>query len=162
MKRAVIVVLFVCAAVAAGTLTAVDAAPKHGLMTLESAWVKAMLANDAAACAALYADDAVLVLPGSAAIKGGKAIAEAYAGWLAQVKVTEAAVMDTHYLSSGHVSSGWGSFKVTTIPKAGGAPTTEIGTWCAVAAQQKDGSWKYVADHASDDPAPPAPPAAKK
>ena len=160
MKRAVIVVLFVCAAVAAGTLTAVDAAPKHGLMTLESAWVKAMLANDAAACAALYADNAVLVLPGSGAIKGGKAIAEAYAGWLAQVKVTDAVLMDTHYVSSGKVSAGWGAFKVTTVPKAGGAPTTEVGTWSAVAAE-KNGVWKYVSDHAADDPAP-APPAAKK
>jgi uncharacterized protein (TIGR02246 family) len=155
MKKAFVVCVFSCLFLTAGAAPAADAAPKQGLMIVDSAWVKAMLANDAAACAALYADDAVLVLPGSAAIKGGKAIAEAYAGWLAQVKVTEAAVMDTHYLSSGHVSSGWGSFKVTTVPKAGGAPTTETGTWCAVAAE-KNGVWKYVADHASDDP-PPAP-----
>jgi len=155
MKRAFVVCVLTCVSLTAGAALAADAAPKQGLMIVDSAWVKAMLANDAAACAALYADDAVLVLPGSAAIKDGKAIAEAYAGWLAQVKVTEAAVMDTHYLSSGHVSSGWGSFKVTTVPKAGGAPTTETGTWCAVAAE-KNGVWKYVADHASDDP-PPAP-----
>lgn len=153
MKKAFVVCVLTCLILTAGAALAADAAPKQGLMIVDSAWVKAMLANDAAACAALYADNAVLVLPGSAAIKGGKAIAEAYAGWLAQVKVTEAAVMDTHYLSSGHVSSGWGSFKVTTVPKAGGAPTTETGTWCAVAAE-KNGVWKYVSDHASDDPAP--------
>ncbi|MEO8586321.1 MAG: SgcJ/EcaC family oxidoreductase [Acidobacteriota bacterium] len=156
MKRAGIVILFACAALAAGPLAAADAAPKHGLMTVDSAWVKAMLANDAAACAALYADDAVLVLPGMGALKGKKAIADAYAGWLKDVKVTDAAVMDTQYRSSGHVSAGWGAFKITTVPKAGGASTTEVGTWCAVATHQKDGSWKYVADHASDDPAPPA------
>ena len=161
MKRTGIVVLFVCAALAAGTLAAADAAPKHGLMTVESAWLKAMLANDADACADLYADDALLVLPGSGAIKGKKAIAEAYAGWLKSVKVTDAALMDTQYRSAGRVSAGWGRFKVTTAPKAGGAATTETGTWCAVATQQKDGAWKYVADHAADDP-PPAPPAAKK
>ena len=155
MKRAFVVCVLTCVSLTAGAALAADAAPKQGLMIVDSAWVKAMLANDAAACAALYADDAVLVLPGSAAIKDGKAIAEAYAGWLAQVKVTEAAVMDTHYLSSGHVSSGWGSFKVTTVPKAGGASTTETGTWCAVAAE-KNGVWKYVSDHASDDPPPPA------
>jgi len=132
---------------------AAEPAPKHGLQTVDAAWVKAMLANDAAACAALYADDAVLVLPGMAAIKGKKGITDAYAGWLKDVKVTEAAVMDTHYRSAGRVSAGWGAFKVTTAPKAGGAPTTEVGTWCAVAVE-KDGIWKYVADHASDDPAP--------
>ena len=161
MKRTGIVVLFVCAALAAGTLTAADAAPKHGLMTVESAWVKAMLAGDAAAVAALYADDAVLVLPGTPAINGKTAILEAYAGWLKDVKVTDAVLMDSHYRSAGRVSAGWGRFKVTTAPKAGGAATTETGTWCAVATQQKDGAWKYVADHAADDPPPPAP-AAKK
>jgi uncharacterized protein (TIGR02246 family) len=153
MKRTLVVCVLVCAAVAAGGALAADAAPKHGLQTVDAAWTKAMLANDAAACAALYADDAVLVLPGSGAIKGKKAIADAYAGWLGTVRVTEAAVMDTHYETAGKVSAGWGAFKVTTVPKAGGAPTTEIGTWCAVAVE-KGGAWKYVADHASDDPAP--------
>jgi uncharacterized protein (TIGR02246 family) len=154
MKRTFAACLLACLVLASGFAFAADSPSKHGLQTVDSAWAKAMLANDAAACAALYADDAVLVLPGTGAIKGKKAIADAYAGWLKEVKVTEAAVMDTHYRSSGHVSAGWGAFKVTTVPKAGGAPTTETGTWCAVAAQQKDGSWKYVADHASDDPAP--------
>jgi uncharacterized protein (TIGR02246 family) len=154
MKKTIVACVLVCVVFTAGAALAADAAPKHGLQTVDSAWVKAMLANDAAACSALYADDAVLVLPGTGAIKGKKAIADAYAGWLKDFKVTEAAVTDNHYRSSGNVSAGWGAFKVTTVPKAGGAPTTEVGTWCAVAAKQKDGSWKYVADHASDDPAP--------
>ena len=157
MKKILAACVLACVALTAGAALAADAAPKHGLMTVDAAWVKAMLANDAAACAALYADDAVLVLPGMAALKGKKAITDAYAGWLKDLKVTDAAVMDTHYLSAGHVSAGWGAFKVTTVPKAGGASSTETGTWCAVAAQQKDGSWKYVSDHASDDPAPPPP-----
>lgn len=164
MKKILVACVLACVALTAGGALAADAAPKHGLMTVDSAWVKAMLANDAAACAALYADDAVLVLPGLPAIKGKKAIAEAYAGWLKDVKVTDAAVSDAHYRSAGKISAGWGAFKVTTVPKAGGAATTETGTWCAVAAQQKDGSWKYLADHASADPAPAAPaaPAAPK
>jgi len=157
MRKTFVACLLAALALPAGAALAADPAPAHGLMTVDAAWVKAMLANDAAACASLYADDAVMVLPGSGAIKGKKAIADAYAGWLKNVKVTDAAVMDTHYQSGGKVSAGWGAFKVTTVPKAGGAPTTEVGTWCAVAVQQKDGSWKYVSDHASDDPPPPAP-----
>ena len=153
MKRVVLSVVLACLVVSAGTAFAADAAPKHGLMTVDGAWVKAMLANDAAACAALYADDAVMVLPESGAIKGKKAIADAYAGWLKDVKVTDAAVMDTHYESAGRISTGWGAWKITTVPKAGGAPTTQTGTFCAVATE-KGGVWKYVADHASADPAP--------
>lgn len=153
MKKAIAGFAFASVVLASGAALAADAAPKHGLQTVDSAWVKAMLANDAAACAALYADDAVLVLPGSPAIKGKKAIAEAYAGWLKDVKVTDASVSDAHYRSAGKTSAGWGAWKMTTVPKAGGAATTETGRWCAVAAQQKDGSWKYVADQASSDPA---------
>ncbi|HQR46285.1 MAG TPA: SgcJ/EcaC family oxidoreductase [Thermoanaerobaculia bacterium] len=154
MKHVTRIALFLCLALAASPVLAAEpAAPKHGLTTVDSAWVKAMRANDAAACAALYADDAVLVLPGSGAIKGKKAIAEAYAGWLKDVKVTDAAVMDSHYRSAGKVSAGWGAWKVTTVPKAGGAPTTETGTWCAVAVE-KDGVWKYASDHAAADPPP--------
>jgi uncharacterized protein (TIGR02246 family) len=156
MRKTFVACLLAVLALAAGPALAADPAHAHGLMTVDAAWVKAMLANDAAACASLYADDAVMVLPGSGAIKGKKAIADAYAGWLKTVKVTDASVSDTHYQSSGKLSTGWGAFKVTTVPKAGGAPTTETGTWCAVAVQQADGSWKYLADHASDDP-PPAP-----
>src|SRR5512141_1132788 len=107
MKKTFVASLLACLILAAGVALGADAASKHGLQTVDGAWVKAMLANDAAACAALYADDAVMVLPGSGAIKGKKAIADAYAGWLKNVKVTEAAVMDTHYQSGGHVSAGW-------------------------------------------------------
>lgn len=152
MKKHLVAVLLACAAVAtAPTLLAESA--KDGLRAVDSAWVKAMLANDPAACAALYADDAVLVLPGSGAIKGKKAILEAYAGWLKDVKVTDAAVSDAQYRSSGSVSSGWGAWKVTTVPKAGGAPTTEAGRWCAVAVKTP-GGWKYASDQASADPPP--------
>lgn len=151
MKKTLAVCVLAFATLTAGAAAAAD----DGLKTVDSAWSKAMLANDAAAAAALYADDAVLVLPGSGAIKGKEAIAEAYAGWLKDVKVTEAAVMDTQYRSAGNISTGWGHWKMTTVPKAGGKPTTETGTFCAVAAK-KDGVWKYVADHASSDPAPPA------
>lgn len=151
MKKTLVVCVLACATLATGIAAAADA--KHGLMTVDGAWVKAMLANDAAACAALYADDAVLVLPGSGAIKGKKAIADAYAGWLKDVKVTDAAVMDARYESAGKVSTGWGAWKVTTVPKAGGAPTTETGTFCAVAVE-KGGVWKYAADHAAANPAP--------
>ena len=152
MKKVLVPVILLCLIFAAMPLAAEDAAHKHGLKTLDSAWLKAMLANDAAACAALYADDAVLVLPGSGAITGRKAIKEAYSGWLGQVRVTDAAIFDSHYESSGHISTGWGRWKVTSAPKAGGPAMTDTGTFSAVAVK-KDGAWKYASDHASADPA---------
>ncbi len=156
MKRVLSTCALVCLAFRAGPLRAADPAAPTGIKAVDAAWTKAMLANDAAAAAACYADDAVLVLPGSGAIKGKKAIADAYAGWLKDVKVTEVALTDTHTRTAGKLSVGWGAWKMTTVPKAGGAPTTETGTFLAVAAE-KNGAWTYVSDHAAADPPPPAP-----
>lgn len=135
----------------ATTLMAGDS--KHGLMTIDRAWAKAMMANDPAACAALYAEDAVLVLPGTGPIRGRKAIEAAYAGWMTQVKVLDAAITQSEYRSAGNLSTGWGTWKVVSEPKGGGAPITETGSFTAVAAK-KNGRWMYLSDHASADPAP--------
>ena len=156
MKKAFVVCVILFASLAAGVAMAADPVTPTGAKAVDAAWTKAMLAGDAAAAAALYADDAVLVLPGSSAIKGKKAIAEAYEGWLKDVKVADIVLSDTHYRTAGHLSAGWGQWKMTTVPKAGGAAKTETGTFCAVAAE-KDGVWKYVSDHASGDPPAPAP-----
>jgi uncharacterized protein (TIGR02246 family) len=153
MKRAV---LFVFALVlAVGPAFAGDAPKTTGVKSLDAAWTKAILAGDATALASLYADDAVLAMPGTPAAKGGKAIAELFAGLVKDTKITEFVLMDSHYQTSGHLSAGWGRYKMTMVPKAGGAPTTETGTYCGVATE-KNGVWKYVSDNAAADPAPPA------
>ena len=153
MKRVPAACVLVCLALTAGPLGAADPAAPAGIKAVDAAWTRAMLANDAAAAAACYADDAVLVLPGSGAIKGKKAIADAYAGWLKDTRVTDVALMDTHDRTAGKISVGWGAWKITSVPRAGGAPKTETGTYLAVASE-KDGAWHYVSDHASEDPAP--------
>jgi uncharacterized protein (TIGR02246 family) len=140
-------------ALAAGSAHAADAGSK----AVDAAFVKAILANDAAAVAACYSDDAVLVMPGSPAIKGKKAIIEALAAFLGSVTVTAFTTSDTRYGTSGHLSAGWGRFSMTTVPKAGGAPVTEVGTFSDVA-MKRNGKWQYVSDHASADP-PASPPA---
>jgi uncharacterized protein (TIGR02246 family) len=161
MKRTLSIVLLFCLAFATGPALAADSPKASGVKSLDAAWAKAVLAGDAAALGALYADDAVLVMPGAPAARGGKAIAESLAAWLKDTKVTEFALMDSHYRTAGHLSVGWGNWKMTTVPKAGGASTTETGTYCGVATE-KDGVWKYVSDNAASDPAPPAAAAPKK
>jgi len=151
MNRAVVFVFAL--ALAAAPAFAADAPKASGVRGLDAAFTKAILAGDAAALAALYADDAVLAMPGAPAARGNKAIREALAAWLKDVKVTEFVSSGTHYRTAGHLSAGWGNYKITTVPKAGGAPTTETGTYCGVAVE-KDGVWKYVSDNAAPDPAP--------
>jgi uncharacterized protein (TIGR02246 family) len=151
MKKALAVCVLACVTLTAGAAAADDG----GVKALDAAWTKAVLAGDATALAALYADDAVLAMPGAPAARGGKAIAETLAGWLKDVTVSEFVLTGSHYRTAGHLSAGWGNWKMTTVPKAGGAPTTETGTYCGVATE-KDGVWKYVSDNAAADPAPPA------
>lgn len=158
-KSLVSVAIFSCALAlglpARGEDAKKAASPASGVKNLDAAWTKAVLAGDAAGLAALYADDAVLVMPGAPAVRGGKAIGESLAAFLKDTNVTEFVLMDSHYQTGGHLSAGWGRYKMTTVPKAGGAPTTETGTYCEVAVE-KDGVWKYVSDNAAADPAPPA------
>ncbi len=155
MKRVTPIALFLCLAVAAGSAFAADAPKSSGVKALDAAWTKAVLAGDAAGLAALYADDAVLVMPGAPAARGGKAIADSLAAWLKDMTVTEFVLMDSHYQTGGHLSAGWGRYRMTTVPKAGGAPTTETGNYCGVATE-KGGVWKYVSDNAQADLPPPA------
>jgi uncharacterized protein (TIGR02246 family) len=155
MKRATSTFLLVLLAFAAGIAFSVEAPKASGLTSLDRAWTRAVLAGDAAALAALYADDAVLVMPGGPAARGRKAIGEALSAWLKDMNVTEFALLDSHYQTGGHLAAGWGNWKMTSVPKAGGAPVSETGTYCGVAVE-KDGIWKYVSDNGASDPAPPA------
>ena len=156
MRRVLSIVLFLCISLAAGPALAADAPKTNAVKSLDAAWTKAMLAGDAAAVAALYADDAVLVMPGAPAARGSKAIAESFAALLKDTKVTEIVLMDQQYRTGGHLAAGWGRYKMTMVPKAGGAPMTDTGTYCGVA-MEKNGVWKYVSDNAASDPPPPAP-----
>lgn len=153
MRRTLVACVLALATVSAGSAFAADAPKAGGVKGLDEAWTTAVLAGDAAALAALYADDAVLAMPGGPAARGSKAIGETLAAWLKDIKVTEFVLMESHHRTAGHLSAGWGNWKMTTVPKAGGAPTTETGTYCGVAVE-KDGVWRYVSDNAAADPPP--------
>lgn len=155
MRRALPV--FLLLGLATGAPLAAAGSKVVGVQSVDQAFTKALLAGDAAALASLYADDAVLVMPGSPAINGGKAIAETFTGWLKGTKVMAFTMTPTGHRTEGSLSTGWGTWTMTSAPRAGGAPTTETGTYSEVALK-RDGVWRYVSDHAAADPTPPAKP----
>ncbi|MGH9364571.1 MAG: YybH family protein [Thermoanaerobaculia bacterium] len=148
MKRAL---LLVAALLVPGGLLAAE----HGAKTVDDAWVKAMNANDLQAVVALYADDATMYPPDQAEAKGKEAIRAVYAGMLGPNTARDVKVLDSHYKTSGNLSTGWGRVVLTLVPKAGGDPQTLEVRFTDVAVK-RGGKWLYLADHASA-PLPPPP-----
>ena len=85
-----------------------------------------------------------------------KPIRETYAALLKDQTVTDVVFSNTAYETWQNISVGWGNFTMTLQPRKGGAPVVMNGRFIDVGKQIK-GKWQYVADHASADPAPPAP-----
>ncbi len=124
-----------------------------GAQAVDEAWRKAITANDLDGIMAVYAADAVMWLPDAPEAKGREAIRKSYAALLAANTVTGATLANTHYQTSGDLSVGWGDFTLSLSPKAGGNPMTMSGRF-SVIARNEDGTWLYVVDHASAQPAP--------
>lgn len=126
-----------------------------GAKVVETAWVKAMKANDMEAVVACYAADAVMWLPDAPEARGTAAIRGVYAGYFAAYTVSDAVFVSPTYEASGDLSAGWGSYVLTLAPKKGGDPVVLKGRFTAVA-KKVGGKWLYAADQASATPPPPA------
>jgi uncharacterized protein (TIGR02246 family) len=152
MRRLLIAVLAVGVHVSA-------LAAEHGVKMVDAAWMRAANANDLEAMMACYADNAVLYPPDSMEAKGKDAIRESFRGMLAAFTIREARIVSATYETRGDISTGWGRFVLTLVPKAGGEPMAMEGRFTEVA-QKKGNRWYYIADHASL-PLPPPPDASK-
>lgn len=148
MRRSLLVL--VIALIAAATPAA-----DSGLAALDKAWTKAVLANDAAAVAELYARDAVFYPPDSMEARGREAIRKGYQAFFAEMKVTDVKFLSAKYETHGDTSIGWGHFLLRMTPKSGADPLVMEGRFSEVA-RNIDGKWLYVHDHASV-PLPPVP-----
>ena len=126
-------------------------AAKSGIAIVDAAWIKAMLAGDATAATACYSSDAVLWLTGAPIAIGEKEIKAEYDGYFSAYTVKDVELNELGAKSVGGNSVGWGTFKITAIPKAGGKPVIESGRYTEIA-QRLSGKWVYTVDHASDDP----------
>ncbi|MFZ0745911.1 MAG: SgcJ/EcaC family oxidoreductase [Terracidiphilus sp.] len=126
---------------------------------LEAQWSKDYAARDAGKIAAYYADDAVLMTPGSEATSGKDAIAssmkEVFAkdpAFSLQFKTSKVDVA-----KSGDVGYSWGTYQLTMSNPAGKGTVNDHGSYVTVYRKEADGSWKAVEDIATTAVPPPAP-----
>lgn len=134
------------------------AADEAAIRAVNPAWFKAYNAGDVDGVAALYADDAVLNIPGAAPARGRPAIREGLAKDIAasaaggftlnQPAMSEIGV-------SGDLGWEWNTFTVTD--KAGA--TVDAGKYVTVYGR-KDGKWLIIRDIWNSDTPPVSPTAA--
>jgi uncharacterized protein (TIGR02246 family) len=146
MKRTL--VMAVAVAGLAGPLWAQSSAQAHGAQVLDEAVAKAFRANDVEALVAAYAADAVLFPPGAMEQRGRDAIRRGFTDFLSHYRITDFTTSGARYETSGNLSTGWGLFTISAVPRAGGAPVRWEGRFTSVA-RRTGGKWLLVSDHAS-------------
>jgi uncharacterized protein (TIGR02246 family) len=124
--------------------------PEAGITKVAEAYAAAMLAGDAAAAAAVYAEDAIEMPPGHPAVRGRAAIEAYYRGMFSGCRFTEFTLQTEQTRVSGDVGYAVGLSRVSLTP-AGGPPVHEAGKYLVVL-KRSGGSWKVAyAIHNADE-----------
>jgi uncharacterized protein (TIGR02246 family) len=126
-------------------------------------YAKSVNAQDSKGAAALYADDAIVLVPNHAAVEGRAAI-QAWMETPPPVSNFQMQSLETE--GQGDLAYDRGTYSVTMTP-AGAGPIEDHGKYLTIFRKQADGSWKVVRDIWNSDlpvPAPekPTAPAKKK
>ena len=127
----------------------------------ESRWNQDYAAKDPDKISSRYADDAVLMVPGSAATTGKDAIRSAMQQMLADPAFSlkfEASKVDV--AKSGDLGYTQGSYTLTITDPHTKQVVNDQGSYVTVYRKQADATWKAVSDIATSGMPPPAPPSA--
>jgi uncharacterized protein (TIGR02246 family) len=121
---------------------------------LQDAFMAALIANDVQGLADCYTSDAVNFPVDTLVGIGPESVMKSWGGFFAAYKVVDASLSDTHLEIHGDTAVAWGLFTIMAVPIEGGDAVEMKGRYMDVA-RNIDGTWLYVADHASMPPPPP-------
>jgi len=139
-----------------------SAAQEAAIRAQTASWEKAYNSGDAKGVAAQYAEDALLLPPGSASVSGRAAILDYFTKYIAHSKAGGAVFVlnpKTDVGVSGNMGWESGTYKVTVK-----GAVVETGKFLSIS-RKRDGKWQYIRDTWNADApvaaaAPAAPPAA--
>jgi len=115
---------------------------------LQETFMKALRANDVDGMAACYTEDATNFPVDSLAGVGPDSVRASWGSFFDAYRVTEAELSERHMETLGDTAVAWGLFTIVAEPVDGGEPVEMRGRYMDVA-KSMDGTWLYVADHAS-------------
>jgi uncharacterized protein (TIGR02246 family) len=118
---------------------------------LQDAFMAALIANDVQGLADCYTSDAVNFPVDTLVGIGPESVMKSWGGFFAAYKVVDASLADTHLEIHGDTAVAWGLFTIMAVPIEGGDAVEMKGRYMDVA-RNIDGTWLYVADHASMPP----------
>jgi uncharacterized protein (TIGR02246 family) len=106
--------------------------------------LRALRTNGSDSLMALMADDAVLMPPNEAVLKGKAAVRAWYDQFLTQLRTSNLTITDREVLVGGEWATEIAGFEWTLIPVAGGPPTTDRGSYMQVWHREPDGRWLFA------------------
>jgi len=121
---------------------------------LDEEYEAAENAGDAAALAALFAEDAIAMPPNAPAIVGSQAI-QAWAQSFYDEAVSQLAMSTAEVEVAGDWAFARGTYTYTTTPKAGGEAIEDNGKYLTIYSREPGGIWRLYRDiYNSDNPVP--------
>ena len=140
------------------------AADMAAIKALGDQFTAAFNSGDAAAMAAAYADDAIMMDPNQAAVEGKQAIQAAYEA-RSKESAGKVAFTATFTPLETQVAGDWaydrGNYTVTITPKSG-KPMERSNKYMTIYKRQADGSWKVYRDISNSNEPPPTAAGKKK
>ena len=115
---------------------------KDSIRALLAEYDRVCATGDAAAYAALYTDDAVLMPPNAPTVEGRPAI-ENWAKDIFKDMHLDVVAKEAEIIVTGDWAIVRGTYSVTFTPREGGVSIEDAGKWLAVMSKQPDGLWKY-------------------
>jgi len=135
-------------AASAAAFLATPAMAGDGAKKLQDAFVAAVVAEDAAALAALYTDDAVSYGPDGGVAEGRDAIAASWAPFFADYDEFTLELDQKGESAMKNKHAAWGLWTMSAAATDGAERVVWKGRFMDVSVKTKDG-WLYQADHAS-------------
>lgn len=125
------------------------------LRALDAELAQAIDAKDAAAIAAFYADDAILMPTAEPIVRGKAAITEEWKQILAiPAFQNESKLGGVEVASAGDLAYTYGSYRSQLMGEDGNL-TTEPGKWLTIWQKQPDGGWRIAVETYNTDIPPP-------